>query len=77
MKLLEGKRQSSGDASRGIGKGIALPPLPNTVLTLLSPIFPDEKAKKLEQELMDFGITAKGLSRMPHYLTLLKNWQKM
>ena len=60
MKLLEGKTAIITGASRGIGKGIALTFAQHGANVAFTYLSSDEKAKKLEQELMDFGITAKG-----------------
>jgi 3-oxoacyl-[acyl-carrier protein] reductase len=60
MKLLEGKTAIITGASRGIGNGIArffAQHGANVAFTYLSS---DEKARVLESELAEFGITAKG-----------------
>jgi len=60
MKLLEGKTAIITGASRGIGNGIArffAQHGANVAFTYLSS---DEKARVLEGELAEFGITAKG-----------------
>ncbi|MEE3038047.1 MAG: 3-oxoacyl-[acyl-carrier-protein] reductase [Bacteroidota bacterium] len=60
MKLLEGKTAIITGASRGIGKGIALIFAQHGANIAFTYLSSDDKAKKLEQELMSFGITAKG-----------------
>ena len=60
MKLLEGKTAIITGASRGIGKGIALTFAQHGANIAFTYLSSDDKAKKLEQELMSFGITAKG-----------------
>lgn len=60
MKLLEGKVALITGASRGIGKAIALRYAQEGAHVAFSDLAYDEQAKALEQELIVFGVKAKG-----------------
>ena len=60
MELLKGKTAIITGASRGIGKGIALAFAQNGANIAFTYLSSDEKAKALEAELGEYGITAKG-----------------
>lgn len=60
MELLKGKTAIITGASRGIGKGIALAFAQNGANIAFTYLSSDEKAKALEAELSEYGITAKG-----------------
>ena len=60
MKLLEGKTAIITGASRGIGKAIALKFAENGANVAFTDLFYDENAVKLEKELREYGVKAKG-----------------
>ncbi|MBS1647055.1 MAG: 3-oxoacyl-[acyl-carrier-protein] reductase [Bacteroidetes bacterium] len=60
MQLLKEKNTLVTGATRGIGRGIALAYAQNGANVAFTYLSSDEKARALEQELMAFGIKAKG-----------------
>ena len=60
MKLLKGKTAIITGASRGIGKGIAFKFAEHGANIVFTHISSEEQAKLLEDQLKDFGISAKG-----------------
>ncbi len=60
MKLLEGKVAIITGASRGIGKGMAEKFAEQGAHVAFTYLSSEEKAKKLEEELGAYGVTAKG-----------------
>ncbi|HNW69172.1 MAG TPA: 3-oxoacyl-[acyl-carrier-protein] reductase [Bacteroidales bacterium] len=60
MKLLDGKTALITGASRGIGKAIALAFANNGCNIAFTDLFYDESMTKLEKELLEIGVKAKG-----------------